>query len=304
MLTLGLVLLRGKGGPRNPRRAAQLLARASRLGNDSAAWILAHDYEKGLLVRRNLRKALEWNCFRAERGDVSAMRSAERLAEKHGLELPPRRVTAWYRTAAERGDRDALYWLGHRLSDGAGVRRNPRAAYSAWRRAANLGKASAYYMLGWAHEYGEGVRPSWPRALACYREAARRGDDDACYEIASYYRWERKDSRLRVPWLRKAMELGHNVARCELGIHYIYGDGVRQDMGKASRLYRQSAEHGYSRAMYLLGLCYLEGDGIRRDRGSARLWFERAVAAAEKEEDRETVRDARKVLAELARNTV
>ena len=285
------------------RRALRHYERAAELGDTAAAWVLAHYYESGRHVRASPSRALRWYCFAAERGDVDAVSSAENLAKEHGLDLPPRRVTAWYRAAAKRGDREALYWLAHRLDDGEGVRRDRRAAVSLWRRAAHLGDASSWYCLGLSYELGEGVRQSWPRALACYRAAARRGDDDASYEIASHYRWEKKDSRRRVPWLRKAMDLGHNVARCELGIHYIYGDGVRQDMALGARLYRRSAEQGYGRAMYLLGLCYLEGDGIRRDRGSARRWFERAVVAAEKEEDRETVRDARKVLAELARNT-
>jgi len=296
MVTLGLLHQRGLGGPKNLRRATRLLARAARLGNDSAAGILAYDYEKGLRVRRNLRKAFEWSQFAAERGDVYAMIRTERLARQIKADCPPARVSSWLRRIAAGGDRDANYWLGHRLSEGKGVRRNPHAAYSAWRRAADLGDQGAWYMLGWSHDLGEGVRASWPRALACYRAAARLGHDMACHEIASYYDRIEKNPRRRIAWLRKAALRGVAESQCELAIHLINGDGVRQDMVKAARLYRQSAEQGYGWAMQLLGRCYLEGDGVRRDRRAARRWFERAVEAGQQTNAPETVRVARELL--------
>jgi len=301
METLGLLHQRGLGGPKDLRRATRLLARAARLGNDSAAWILRYDYETGLRVRRNLRKAFDWSLFAAERGDAYEMIRAEELARQVKADCPPARVTSWLRRAAAGGDRHANYWLGHRLSEGKGVRRNPRAAYAAWRRAADLGDQGAWYMLGWSHELGEGVRASWPRALACYRAAARLGHDMACHELASYYERIEKNPRRRIAWLRKAALRGVAESQCELAIHLINGDGVRQDMAKAARLYRQSAEQGYGWAMQLLGRCYLEGDGVRRDRRAARRWFARAVEAGQQTDDRETVRVARSLLAEMRR---
>lgn len=284
---------------RDYRRALRHYERAAAMGDIAAPWILATHYGSGRHVRANPQRAFEWSCLAAERGDVEAILEAEQLATRHQLRLPPRRVTAWYRKAAARGDREALYWLAHRLHEGEGVRRDRRAAVSAWRRAARLGDASSMYCLGLSYELGEGVRQSWPRALACYRAAARSGDDDACHEIADYYARIEKNPRKCVQWLRKAAHLGHAESQCELGIHYIHGNGVRQDMARAARLYRQSAEQGHGWAMQLLGRCYLEGDGVRRDRRAARRWFERAVEAGQQTEDRETVRVARSLLEEM-----
>lgn len=285
------------------RRALRHYERAAELGDIAAPWILACHFESGRHVRADPKRAFKWNCLAAERGDVDAIESAETLAKEHGLDLPARRVTSWYRAAAERGDRDALFWLALRLQYGKGVRRDRRAAVFTWRRAARLGDAASSYCLGLSYELGEGVRQSWPRALTCYREAARRGDDDACHAIADYYDRIEKNPRKRVQWLRKAARLGHSKSRCELALHLINGDGVRQDVAKAARLYRQSAEQGYGWAMQLLGRCYLEGDGVRRDRGAARRWFERAVEAGQQTDDRETVRVARSLLAEMSRKS-
>lgn len=294
---LGMLFLSGL--PSNRHRARLLFANAAERGDAGAAWIRAASFGKNGALRPEARRAFEWATAAAEHGELAAISSAERLAERHGYELAPRRVTAWYRKAAARGDREALYRLAHRLHEGEGVRRDRRAAVSAWRRAARLGDASSRYCLGLSYELGEGVRQSWPRALACYRAAARSGDDDACHAIADYHARIEKNPRKCVQWLGRAARLGHAESQCELGIHYIHGDGVRQDMARAARLYRQSAEQGYGWAMQLLGRCHLEGDGVRRDRRAARRWFERAVEAGQQTEDRETVRVARSLLEEM-----
>jgi TPR repeat protein len=283
------------------RRAFHHFERAAKLGDSAAPWILAAYCEKGRHGRPSPRRAFAWNCLAAENGDVDAILEAERLSREHRFALPPRRVIAWLRKAAERGDAEAFLWLGYHFSDGYGVRRDPHAAYVAWRRAADLGEAGAHYMLGWSFKYGEGVRHSWPRALGCYRAAARRGDDDALHEIADYFARVEKNPRKCVQWLRKAARRGHAESQCDLGIHLINGDGVRQDMAMAARLYRQSAEQGYGWAMQLLGRCYLEGDGVRRSLPAARRWLVRAVEAGKEEDCRETVRVARGLLAEMSR---
>ncbi|MDY6375742.1 MAG: sel1 repeat family protein, partial [Succinivibrionaceae bacterium] len=51
---------------------------------------------------------------------------------------------------------------------------------------------------------------------------------------------------------------------------------VRQDYAEALKWYKKSAEKGCMLAQTAIGLMYMEGRGVRQDLKEARTWLERA----------------------------
>jgi len=287
MVNLGKMLALGEGGPVSRKRANALYRRSADLGNAVAMYNLGGIYRHGRGVRKDLRRAFAWVVKAAELGDLDAIFQCEILAEKLGFALAPRRLTRWLRTAAGTADPDAMLSYGVHLFEGRGVRRDRKAALLWYRRAARQGDMHAHYNLGQMYRRGHAVRQSWPRALACYRKAARAGHPMSCLQLAWYYEEERKNPRLHLCWLREAARRGVAQAQCDLGVHYINGDGVREDEARGAKLYAAAAAQGHSWATYLLGLCHRDGLGVRRDARRARRLFELAIRAASKEDPKD-----------------
>lgn len=74
--------------------------------------------------------------------------------------------------------------------------------------------------------------------------------------------------------LTSLAEQGNSQAQYELGLAYDLGDGVRRNLGKAERWYRQAAETGHPDAQNAVGSILQE----RRKYREAVTWYERAAA--------------------------
>lgn len=73
-------------------------------------------------------------------------------------------------------------------------------------------------------------------------------------------------------------ERGDVDAQYNLGVMYIRGGGVRQDIGQAKLWFEKAANQGLAGAQALLGVMYEDGEGVDQDYGKAKYWFEKAVA--------------------------
>jgi len=75
-----------------------------------------------------------------------------------------------------------------------------------------------------------------------------------------------------------AAKLGYSSAKCQLGIMYLFGEGVRKDPSKGFGLIKEAADSGLSsNDITALGQCYLDGRGVARDRDRAEELFEDAA---------------------------
>lgn len=78
-------------------------------------------------------------------------------------------------------------------------------------------------------------------------------------------------------WFRKAAERGDKTAQEGLGILYENGEGVQKDVVTAALWYRKAAEQGSAEAQDLLGILYYNGEGIQQDYAQAVYWFRKAA---------------------------
>lgn len=70
---------------------------------------------------------------------------------------------------------------------------------------------------------------------------------------------------------------GDKYAQYNMGSHYFFGEGVKQDFKEALYWYKKSANQGLKNAQYNVGYCYYMGKGTEVDMREAVYWLEKAV---------------------------
>ena len=113
------------------------------------------------------------------------------------------------------------------------------------------------------------------------KKLAKDGDAYAQYILGLiYFKGEEvpQDYKEAVKWYRKAAELGHANAQCNLGTMLAWHlPGEPHDYKEAVKLFRMSAEQGHARAQNCLGRMYLR-EGVFQDNKEAYAWFSTAKA--------------------------
>ena len=102
-----------------------------------------------------------------------------------GVPADPAASAAWYRRAAEQGERTAQHNLAVMLFRGDGVERDPEAAVEWYRRAAEQGLPEAQTALGDLYARGIGVAADPEAARAWYEKAAAQGHAPAQAKLAA-----------------------------------------------------------------------------------------------------------------------
>jgi hypothetical protein len=78
-------------------------------------------------------------------------------------------------------------------------------------------------------------------------------------------------------WLLLAMA-GDGEAQRLVGLLYEYGQGVPQDISRATDWYRKAAKNGDADGQPFLGIMYAKGQGVAQSDEQAVLWFQNAAA--------------------------
>ena len=76
---------------------------------------------------------------------------------------------------------------------------------------------------------------------------------------------------------RRLADAGDARGQNGLGVLYLRGTGVEQDIARAVRWFRLAARHGYPAAQTNLGLLYENGWGVPQDDAQAYRWYLRAA---------------------------
>lgn len=78
-------------------------------------------------------------------------------------------------------------------------------------------------------------------------------------------------------YYHKAVEQGSVAAEYDLGLIYLYGQGVPIDYIEAEKWFHKAADHGLPSAQYFLGLMYHEGQGITKNYTESFKWLKKAA---------------------------
>jgi TPR repeat protein len=202
------------------------------------------------------------------------------LAELHaaGIGIPQNeeRALGWYRLAAERGDRNAIFALGMMHVDGrAGQARDPALARPFFERAAGLGHIAAAYNLGLLALAGDGGPRDPAAAARWFQMAADLGSADAQYAFAVLL----KDGNgVPVDLPRAAAYMGRAAAQdlleaqIDFAVMVFNGQGLPRDEARAAALFRKAALRGNPLAMNRYARLLAAGRGTRPDAQKAAQW--------------------------------
>ncbi|HEV7587954.1 MAG TPA: CHAT domain-containing protein [Longimicrobium sp.] len=184
-----------------------------------------------------------------------------------------------FKAAAERGEVEAMGYLGVAYLCGEGTARRTDRGISWLRRAAGERDPRGMTALAFAYQHGVGVGRSRRWTRYWYGMAAETtGFPEAMRRLGgSYQDGEEWDSA--VTWYRRAIDAGSFDAMVDLGSLYETGPRRLRDLEHARTLYDSAATAGSARGMLASGHIYQEGVGVPRDYARAMEWYRRAVAA-------------------------
>ncbi len=206
---------------------------------------IAHMYDKGLGVEKNLQ--------------ISAQ---------------------WYKKAAEMGFKVAQFNLGLCYEKGEGVKKNLHEAIRWFHKAADQGYAKAEARMGYYTVTGKGIKQDFAEALRWYRLAAEHGHYKSYADIGLFYaqgNGVKKDKNRAVQYYIMGAEKGDAYAQYLLGRAYEQGRGIQYSPERSLYWLKKAADNGSALAMKELGIVYANGLLNQKiDRKAAAQWGEKA----------------------------
>jgi uncharacterized protein len=123
---------------------------------------------------------------------------------------------------------------------------------------------------------GHGVAPDQERSFTLNAEAAQRGHADAVLAMGWFYRYGigvRADIEKAKKWYRESARRGEPKAMFSLG-KIAYHEG---DFSDALQWLTRAAEAGHALSLYWCGKLYWRGHGVERDQKQAKRLFHQAA---------------------------
>ncbi|KAI8093029.1 uncharacterized protein BX664DRAFT_99253 [Halteromyces radiatus] len=179
-----------------------------------------------------------------------------------------------YLVAANAGDTDAEFQVALMLSNGQGVSRDRKSAFHWYKKAADKNHKMALYSLGLYHAKGlEGKPKDLLCARICFEKAARLGVAPAMTSFATLCRvaslqsgpQQQEQREQAIYWYQRAATTGDVVAQRELGLIYDAGLGVPRNYDTAFSYFQQAASRHDAQATLLLGSYYQNGMSVEKD---------------------------------------
>lgn len=242
--------------------------------------------DQGGGTRLDPEKAVLWYRRAAQLGNIDGMFKLGVILSEGllGANRAIREGEAWFKSAAERADKDHPYAL-HKLAlmydpqnvDPAirsQIAPDPLQARNLFQKAARLGLKTSQSRLGYAYEYGELGLPIEPRSsIAWYSKAAAQGDHTAELALSGWYLTgsdgilERSDQEAYL-WARKAAtsEPPLSKALFAMGYYTEQGIGCPQSVEEAKKWYTRAAFYKFPKAVERLEELKKGGKAVPLDR--------------------------------------
>ena len=251
----------------------------SAVAGDSAAQLqVGKSYLFGNGVSKDEDAGVEWLTKAATKGNMHAQ---ELLGEHYLLDdYNPDYLLArdWIYNAIERGSAYAKADLGYMYEYGLGVEINTQLAFDLYQAAAEKGAINGQLRLARMLV----AKKEYQQAAKLLQVLAGAGYTSAQNGLGVLYLngWGIKENVHEANALFKlAAEQGMAAAQTNLAESYYFGRGITTDTKEAYRLYQLGAEGGDPHAQQILGWMYSSGRGVKTDLQLAFKWY--AMAAAQ-----------------------
>jgi len=200
----------------------------------------------------------------------------ELYANGLGVERDDKKAAEWYRLAADRGDREAMFSLALlHLSARVDGTNNREQGAKLLAAAAKLGHAGAAYDLGVLYLEGQAFPQDFARAAELFRSAAQAGSPEAQYALATLFKEGRgvpRDLAEAARLLAAASLADHTDAQVEYAIALFNGSGTARNEATAVVLLKKAARKGNAVAQNRLANVLAIGRGVPADPVEAIKW--------------------------------
>ncbi len=250
----------------NLEEAAELLNKATELGDSYAPYRLGLMYERGNIGEPDYYKAFELYQLSAERGHIYGVELTGhyyRVGVTKNEEADPEKAVEFLNRAIERGSDYAKVELALCYETGFGVEKDFQKSYDLYKSAADNNYAYAYNKVGYYEEDGLVGEKNYDKAFEYFQKSAGAGYAEGIYNVGRAYRYALgvpENPELALENYQKAAEYEYGDAYIELALAYEneYG-GLEFDAEKAMDYMTKAAEQGYSYAQYKVGYYYYYG---------------------------------------------
>lgn len=218
MNEMGVLYHNGRGVEQDFKEALSWYNKAIEK-NSIDAWVNAgilYDFGQGVDTNHN--HATSLFIMAAELGNEWAKKNIIFYPKGESTPIDFKEVIAWFKGAADRGDSDAMYYIGLLYERREDKEWNSEDAVLWYRKAADLGNADAMYRLG-VLSYNGHVGPGRERdcrheeATLWFTKAADLGNTDAMYRLGAIHEGAfEKGYEEAMSWYRKAADLGNTDA--------------------------------------------------------------------------------------------
>lgn len=187
-----------------------------------------------------------------------------------------------FKVAVEKGNVDAMYWLGlcySRYRSWAGIEENKEKAVYWLTKAAEKGDSPSMVRLATIHI--NGTPEERKMAFEWVTKAAEKGDlplADSC--MGFFYNLgigTESDFDKGCYWSEKAARKGEPLGQNNYGCCLRDGEGVAKDIAKAVEWFQKSAESGSSHGMFHWAKSLEHGTCVKKDEAAALRWYRKAA---------------------------
>ena len=209
----------------------------------------------------------EWATLREplEKAAVLDVVSAQMLLGEMLRQSDSGDALKWFIAAGNHGQTEAMVTVGQMLASGRGVHAPDLTEAAMWfSKAAEQGDSAGMYALAECHLFGKGVPKDPRRAVELLTAASALNNPRAMNLLGDVYRKGvpgviEPNFSESVKLFSRSQELGFLDAQGNLGVLYIYGQGVSKDESKAFALFQDGAEKGNPLCMFFYAMCFEGG---------------------------------------------
>lgn len=242
----------GFGVTQDAFKAQEYIQKAVDLGFPYAQYVLGRYYLNGL-VQQDTAQGLHLLEQAAERnvGEALLLLGDYYLFDYDQLEEYEKGF-GYYQKAYELGYLSD--GLGMCYEYGMGVEAQPATAFSYYKQAAEKGNKEAIYRIARCYYFGIGTDEDKKEAYQHFLQVAHEGNMYACYFMGIQLlegEGIKANPQEGVDWIRKAAESDYAEAQFKLANCYLMGDGVDESEDQALEWFERAAANGHEEAIRL-----------------------------------------------------
>ncbi|MDO4218656.1 MAG: SEL1-like repeat protein [Synergistaceae bacterium] len=242
------------GETNEPQKDLEVCKKTAQMGDQIGQFLLAHFYDNGIGVKKDVARAIELYKKSAAQGYYRAQSQLGYCYEFGiGLEKDIQKAIELYKKSAAQGSPRAEYYLANCYFNGKGVTRDYKRAAKLYISSAVKNNVYSGMKLINCYYNGIGVKKDykkcafWLKHFYGYYVQQEKNAKDVIYDIATRYESGdglERDYTEAFAWYFKAHKLGHAHAIYCVGKFFENGIVVNKNLDMAIKKYKLAADCG------------------------------------------------------------